>query len=100
MPPSTESFVLGQLENFYIELSGSIMQRVMETERESRKLTLDHMVDEKFAEIFFLTKDEHNVPAGSRCEKELYDMLNQFKRHIREYCETRRKDPDGYQSEV
>ena len=67
---------------------------------EERMKTLDHMIDEKFAEIFFLTKDEHNVPAGSRCEKELYDMLNQFKRHIREYCETRRKDPDGYQSEV
>ena len=86
MPPSTESFVLGQLENFYIELSGSIMQRVMETERESRKLTLDHMVDEKFAEIFFLAKEEYDIPSNSEQEKQLYDLLNRYKRELRSFA--------------
>ena len=70
----------------------------MPTEEENRKLTLDHMVDEKFAEIFFLTKDEYNVPANSNCERELYDMLNKFKRHIRQYCEVREKGQNEDQS--
>jgi hypothetical protein len=61
------------------------------TEEEERKLTLDHMVDEKFAEIFFLCKEEYEVAANSDCERELYDMLNNFKRDIRRYCEGRKK---------
>ena len=30
----------------------------MSSKEENRKLTLDHMVDEKFAEIYFIAKEE------------------------------------------
>ena len=32
---------------------------------QDRKLTLDHMVDEKFAEIFFLAKEEYDIEPNS-----------------------------------
>ena len=61
-----------------------------------RKKTLDHMVDEKFAELFFLAKEEYDVPANSDCERELYDMLNDFKRSIRLYCEKQNNKQQKY----
>lgn len=51
---------------------------------QDRKLTLDHMVDEKFAEIFFLAKEEYDIEPNSEREKHLYDLLNQYKRELRE----------------
>jgi hypothetical protein len=63
----------------------------MPTEEEYRTQTLDRHIDEKFAEIFFLTKEEFHVPSNSECEKELYSMLDVFKRKIKLYCETRQK---------
>ena len=47
----------------------------MKSKEQERKITLDHMVDEKFAEIFFLAKDEFDIPAKSSEEYELFDML-------------------------
>ena len=53
-----------------------------------RKLTLDHMVDEKFAEIFFLAKEEYDIEPNSERERELYNKLNSYKRELREFCPT------------
>ena len=50
----------------------------------NRKVTLDHMVDEKFAEIFFLAKEEYDILPNSEREKHLYSLLNQYKRELRE----------------
>ena len=58
----------------------------MPTKEENKRKTLDHMVDERFAEIFFLAKEEYEISANSDREKELYDMLNKFKRELREFC--------------
>ena len=33
----------------------------VDTQEQNRKLTLDHLVDEKFAEIFFLAKEEYDI---------------------------------------
>ena len=44
------------------------------------------MVDERFAEIFFLAKDEYGIKAKSDEEKELYDMLDKFKEELRQFC--------------
>ena len=57
---------------------------------EYRRVTLDHMVDERFAEIFFLAKEEYEIPSESACEQELYDMLEEYKRVLKEFCEKRR----------
>ena len=63
---------------------------------EHRKKELDHMVDERFAEIFFLTKEEYHISANSDCERELYDMLDVFKRKIRLYCSKQEKKQQQY----
>jgi hypothetical protein len=57
----------------------------MPTEREHKIQTLDHMVDEKFAEIFFLAKEEYDIESNSDVEKQLYEKLNSFKRDLREF---------------
>ena len=59
----------------------------MTTEGEHRKTTLDHMVDERFAEIFFLAKEEYGIKAKSDEEQELYEMLDKFKEELRQFCE-------------
>ena len=51
----------------------------MSSEEESRKLTLDHMVDEKFAEIYFLAKEEYEIRDNTQEEQLLYNLLNKFK---------------------
>jgi hypothetical protein len=60
----------------------------MPSEEEHRKLTLDHMIDEKFGEIFFLAKDEYDIKNNSEKERELYDKLNRMKRELREFAES------------
>jgi hypothetical protein len=57
----------------------------MPTEREHKIQTLDHMVDEKFAEIFFLAKEEYDIEGNSDRERQLYEKLNSFKRDLREF---------------
>lgn len=58
----------------------------MKSKEQERKITLDHMVDEKFAEIFFLAKDEFDIPAKSSEEYELFDMLEKFKIKLKKKC--------------
>ena len=55
--------------------------------KEQRKLTLDHMVDEKFGEIYFLAKEEYEIEDNSSEEQLLYDTLNKFKLKLKEKCE-------------
>ena len=45
------------------------------------------MVDERFAEIFFLAKEEYGIKAKSDEEQELYEMLDKFKEELRQFCE-------------
>ncbi|MAF25933.1 hypothetical protein CL634_10215 [bacterium] len=57
----------------------------MNTEEQERIITLDHMVDEKFAEIFFLAKEEYQISGNTPLERELYDTLNRYKRELKEF---------------
>jgi len=59
----------------------------MNSEKEERNITIDHMVDEKFAEIFFLAKEEYSISGNTPRERELYDKLNSYKREIRKFGE-------------
>jgi hypothetical protein len=59
----------------------------MSSKEENRKLTLDHMVDEKFAEIYFIAKEEYEIEDDSPEEKLLYDTLNKFKIKLKKKCE-------------
>ena len=43
----------------------------MRDEEQERKITLDHMIDEKFGEIFFLAKDEFDIKNKTSEEQEL-----------------------------
>jgi len=52
-----------------------------------RQITLDHMIDEKFGEIFFLAKDEYDIKANTSAEEELYERLEEFKVDIKHFCE-------------
>ena len=55
----------------------------MDTEDENRKKTLDHMIDERFAEIFFLAKEEFDIQNSSADEQKLYDLLGKFKTNLK-----------------
>jgi len=61
----------------------------MSLEEEYRLKTLDHLVEEKFAEIFFLAKEEYDIESNSQCEEDLYELLNSHKKELRRFCETR-----------
>ena len=58
----------------------------MGTEEEYRNKTLDHHIDERFAEIFFMAKDEYDIEAKSLEEELLYDLLNKFKLKLKKKC--------------
>ena len=58
----------------------------MTTRAENRKVTLDHMVDEKVAEIFFLAKEEYDIESNGEEEQKLFDLLNKFKHELKEDC--------------
>ena len=58
----------------------------MNTEEQARKKTLDHMIDEKFGEIFFLAKDEFDIVSNTSEEQKLYDMLERFKELLKRKC--------------
>ena len=53
---------------------------------EERKKSLDHHIDERFGEIFFLAKDEYDIQNNSEEEHLLYDLLNNFKLKLKERC--------------
>ena len=58
----------------------------MSTEEEYRKQTLDHHIDERFAEIFFMAKEEFDIENSSSEEQKLYDLLEQFKFKLKKKC--------------
>ena len=53
---------------------------------EERKKTLDHHIDERFGEIFFIAKEEYDIKNNSDEERLLYDLLNNFKLKLKERC--------------
>ena len=55
----------------------------MNTEEQQRKNTLDHMIDEKFGELFFLAKDEFDIANNTQEEQRLYDFLDNFKINVK-----------------
>jgi hypothetical protein len=56
-------------------------------QEEERKKTLDHHIDEKFGEIFFIAKEEYDIKSNTEEEQLLYDLLNNFKLKLKERCE-------------
>jgi hypothetical protein len=56
-------------------------------EEQQRKITLDHMIDEKFGEIFFLAKDEYDIKNTSEEEQKLWDLLEKYKSKMKNKCE-------------
>ena len=60
--------------------------RKMHTPEQERKITLDHMIDEKFGEIFFLAKDEFDIVNNTPEEQKLWDMLERFKELLKKKC--------------
>ena len=64
-----------------------LIKRNLETVRGNKKKTLDFLVEEKFAEIFFLAKDEYGITAGSSEEEKLFNFLENFKLKLKNKCE-------------
>ena len=58
----------------------------MKTEEQERKQTLDHMIDDRFAEIYFLAKEEFDIGNNSKDEQRLYDFLEHFKFKLKKKC--------------
>ena len=58
----------------------------MSSKEEYRKRTLDHHIDERFAEIFFLAKDEFDIEGNTEEEEKLYDLLEKFKLELKKKC--------------
>ena len=58
----------------------------MNSREQERKITLDHMIDEKFGEIFFLAKDEYDIKANTTEEQKLWDFLEKSKARLKKKC--------------
>jgi hypothetical protein len=67
----------------------------MRNEEQERKITLDHMIDEKFGEIFFLAKDEYEIVNNTPEEQELWDFLEKFKKKLKKKCNSHFADDTG-----
>ena len=59
----------------------------MPDREEQRKVTLDHMIDEKFGEIFFLAKDEFDIKNKTPEEQKLWELLERYKIKLKQKCE-------------
>ena len=59
----------------------------MSSKEEYRKKTLDHHIDERFSEIFFLAKEEYDIESDSEEEQLLFDLLGKFKNKLKKKCE-------------
>ena len=57
------------------------------TKAELKKLTLEHMLDEKFGELFFIAKEEYDIGNNTPAEEELYERLQEFKTDIKHFCQ-------------
>ena len=44
------------------------------------------MIDDRFAEIYFLAKEEFDIENNSKDEQRLYDFLNKFKLKLKKKC--------------
>ena len=64
----------------------------MPDEEQQRKITLDHMIDEKFGEIFFLAKDEYGIVNKTPEEQKLWDLLEKCKAKLKNKCSHHFKD--------
>ena len=60
----------------------------MNSEEQERKVTLDHMIDEKFVEIYFLAKEEFDIEGNTSDERKLYDFLDKFKDKLKKKCKS------------
>ena len=60
----------------------------MKSRAEQRKIKLDHMIDEKFGEIFFIAKEEYEIQAKSEEEQKLWDLLEKYKLKLKTKCES------------
>ena len=60
----------------------------MNSEEQERKVTLDHMIDEKFVEIYFLAKEEFDIEGDTPDEQKLYDFLSKFKDKLKKKCKS------------
>jgi hypothetical protein len=58
----------------------------MPDKEQHRKITLDHMIDEKFGEIFFLAKDEYGIKNNTSEEQKLWDLLEKYKSKLKNKC--------------
>ena len=58
----------------------------MNTEEQERKITLDHMIDEKFVEIYFLAKEEFEIESDTADEQKLYNFLEKFRDELKKKC--------------
>ena len=58
----------------------------MDSREQYRKKTLDHMIDERFAEIFFMAKEEYDIENNSLEEQKLYNLLKDFKFKLKKKC--------------
>ena len=58
----------------------------MSDKEEIRKRTLDQHIDENFAEIFFMAKEEYDIKNNSSEEHLLYDLLKNFKLELKKKC--------------
>lgn len=58
----------------------------MKSRAEQRKIKLDHMIDEKFGEIYFIAKEEFDIENNSLEEQKLYDLLNKFRDNLKQRC--------------
>ena len=56
-------------------------------EADSRKIKLEHQIDEKFVEIYFLIKEEYDIKGNSKEERELYTMLQDLHTKLKDHCE-------------
>ena len=59
----------------------------MNSKEQERKITLDHTIDEKFGEIFFLAKDEFDIKNNTPEEQKLWDLLEKCKSKMKNKCE-------------
>ena len=59
----------------------------MHDNEQQRRITLAHMVGEKFGEIFFLAKEEYGIKANTPEETELWELLEKFKNKLKKKCE-------------
>ena len=60
----------------------------MSSKEEHEKQTLDHHIDERFTEIFFLAKEEYEIESNSDEESQLYDLLEKFKIKLKKKCKS------------